>query len=116
MKRKSGQLKDLTEAIHYNTETMFARRDGNCVSTLACEKCFALITDSICLCAGLDECPECKPINKSEVVKKLKKIQEEMNNYHVGMYSDDSLEFLNGQESGFSIASSKIDGLIAEIE
>ena len=65
---KSGQLKSLKEVEDFkikikNSRDISSPERLGCISTLPCEKCFALITDSICLCVGCFVCPECKHQN-----------------------------------------------------
>lgn len=31
-----------------------------CISSLACENCGLIVSDGICLCMGIFECPKCK--------------------------------------------------------
>lgn len=63
---KSGQLKSLKEVEDFkikNSRKVSSPEFFGCTSTLPCERCFALITDSICLCLGRFVCPECKHQN-----------------------------------------------------
>jgi hypothetical protein len=68
---KSGQLKSLKEVEDFkikNSRNTSSSEHFGCIPTLPCEKCFALITDSICLCAGCFVCPECKHQNGAPFV------------------------------------------------
>jgi hypothetical protein len=60
---KSGQLGSKKEAIAFNSAIAERRAKStgtHCISTMACEECFALVSDSICLCIGSFTCPACK--------------------------------------------------------
>jgi hypothetical protein len=74
---KSGQFKSLEEAKEYNRkvyEPILKGESCGCIATLACEHCFALITDSICLCVSVFYCPECGKRNgktTNEMIKEF---------------------------------------------
>ncbi len=47
-------------AEEYNSKVYALRQQWRgCISSQACPQCFHIITDSICLCAGLWDCPNC---------------------------------------------------------
>jgi hypothetical protein len=70
MLSKTGQLKSKEEAIEYNQKIWKFRAESTytaCISTLACEHCYALISDSICLCIGNFTCPNCDKENGRKI-------------------------------------------------
>lgn len=65
-----GKQLSLDEAKEYNKKERAWRLDYirkgwsiGCVSTLACEYCGILVSDSICLCSGNFTCPKCGKFN-----------------------------------------------------
>ena len=50
-------LGSLEAAQDYNSVRRHHR--GGCIDSLACLKCYHVIGDSICLCAGIGVCPNC---------------------------------------------------------
>jgi len=56
-----GQLNSLEEATDYDRRIAdwFGKLGSGCVSTRPCYNCFSLISDSICLCMPVFECPKC---------------------------------------------------------
>lgn len=58
-----------------------------CIGSLACENCFHVISDSICLCAGFPLiCPQCG--NKTEPFKFQYVPTFDFTNFIVGGYND----------------------------
>src|SRR3990167_9652616 len=50
----------IIEAKEYNKKVYEAKgKWGGCISTLACQNCGSLVSDSICLCMGIFICPQC---------------------------------------------------------
>jgi hypothetical protein len=67
----------------YNRDIYTFRAKSNdcyCISSLACEECGLLVSDSICLCIGIFECPRCKYKNN------VNKIQPVDNNHPLEYY------------------------------
>lgn len=63
----TGKQLTIEEAKEYNRQIWDYRSkaivDGTptgCISTLACENCGILVSDSICLCMGIFTCPNCE--------------------------------------------------------
>ena len=58
-----GQKVDNPQEFNDNVRAVKGSPYSGCVSTWACVKCHHLITDSICLCVGIFDCPKCGHAN-----------------------------------------------------
>lgn len=52
----------------YRCEAMAKSYHTGCISALACEHCYHVISDSICLCVGVFTCPKCGADNGRAMV------------------------------------------------
>lgn len=64
------QLKSKEEALEFNRKIYEFRANTKghpgCIGNLACENCFRVVSDLICLCVGIFTCPNCNFENGKE--------------------------------------------------
>ncbi len=66
----TGQLNSKEEALEFNRKVSMAKfNGGGCIATMACRGCYALITDSLCLCAMCITCPKCGYNHNDDIPK-----------------------------------------------
>lgn len=61
------QIKNYNDSCNRRAKDLLNGSWHGCVSTFLCKNCNHLFSDSICLCAGLGVCPNCKFDNSIKI-------------------------------------------------